>query len=137
MLKNFIKTALRNFRAGKSYSVINIACISFGLACSIIALLYISHITGYDRFHDNYDRLYSVEAYVTYFNGARFPKQYLSASLTDLLKTNAPEIDEITRIAERTRSFSTGDRDFDISGIYADNNFFTVFSFPVISGSCI
>ena len=95
-------------------------------------MLYIRNVYSYDKFHKNYNRLYSVDAYVTYFNGARLPKEYLSASLKDVLKVNAPEIEEITRVAERSFSFINGDNIIKGDGIYADSNFFKVFSFPVI-----
>jgi putative ABC transport system permease protein len=73
---------------------------------------------------------------VTFFNGDRFPKEYLSASLTDILKEQAPEIEEMTRVAERNYSFSCGDKTFSGSGLYADSNFFDLFTFPLIqSGS--
>jgi putative ABC transport system permease protein len=134
MLKSFFKIALRCLWRKKTYSVLNFVCLTFGLTCAIITVLYIRNIFSYDKFHKNYDRLYSVEAYVTYFNGDRFPKQYLSASLTDLLKENAPEIENMTRTAERDYSFLNGEKTFKEKGIYADNNFFNVFTFPLIHG---
>jgi putative ABC transport system permease protein len=73
-----------------------------------------------------------VDAYVTYFNGDRFPKQYLSASLTEVLNENAPEIEKATRITERDYSFTSGDKEFTENGIYADSDFFEVFTFPVV-----
>ena len=81
--------------------------------------------------------MYSVDAYVTYFNGDRFPKEYLSASLTDVLKVQAPEIEEMTRIAERDYSFISGDKTFTEKGFYADNNFFNVFTFPLVKAGSL
>jgi ABC-type antimicrobial peptide transport system permease subunit len=75
--------------------------------------------------------LYAVDAYVTYFNGDRFPKEYLSASLSDVLEKNVPEIEQMTRIAEREYAFISGDKTFIENGLYADENFFKVFSFPL------
>ncbi|MGD0753860.1 MAG: ABC transporter permease [Bacteroidales bacterium] len=136
MIKSFFKIALRYLWRKKNYSILNYACLTFGLTCSIITVLYILNVFSYDKFHKNYKRLYSVDAYVTYFNGARFPKEYLSASLVDVLKVNAPEIEEMTRVAERSYSFINGDNTFGEKGLYADNNFFNVFTFPLIkSGS--
>lgn len=132
MIKSFFKIALRYLWRKKTYSILNFVCLTFGLTCAIITMLYIRNVYSYDKFHKNYDRLYSVDAYVTYFNGARFPKEYLSASLRDVLKVNTPEIEEITRVAERNFSFINGDKTFTGKGIYADSNFFTVFSFPVV-----
>ena len=134
MFKNFIKIAFRYLYRNKTYSVLNFLCLIFGLTCAIIALLYIQNVLSYDKFHKNYKRLHSVEAYVTYFNGDRFPKENLSASLTDVLKEQVPEIESMTRIADREYSFLVDDKSFTERGIYADINFFDVFTFPLIEG---
>lgn len=135
MLNSFLKIALRCIYRRKTYSLLNFACLTFGLTCAIITVLYIRNNFSYDKFHKNYDRLYSVDAYVTYFNGDRFPKEYLSSSLTDLLKEHAPEIDDLTRIRESEYSFINGDKTFKEKGLYADNNFFNVFTFKLVQKS--
>jgi putative ABC transport system permease protein len=132
MLKNFIKISFRYLWRKKTYSVLNFVCLTFGLTCAIIASTYINNIFSYDKFHKNYERLYSVDAYVTYFTGDRLPKEYLSASLTDLLKVQAPEIEEMIRVAEREYTLIAGDKTFTENGLYADDNFFKVFTFPLI-----
>jgi len=126
------KIALRYLWRNKTYSLLNFVCLTFGLTCTIIAVLHILNVLSFDRFHKNYDRLYSAEAYVTFFNGDRFPKSYLSASLADLLKTEVPEIESMTRVTERDFSFAFGDKKFTEKGYYADNNFFDMFSFPLM-----
>jgi len=132
MYKNFFKIALRYLWRNKTYSILNFACLTFGLTCAMIAFLHIMNTLSYDKFHKNYNRLYSVDAYVTYFNGDRFPKDYLSASLADELKTQAPEMEQITRITSRDFEFVSADKSFTEKGYYADENFFDVFSFPLI-----
>jgi len=131
MLKSSFKIALRYLWRKKTYSILNFVCLTFGLTCAIITVLYIQNVFSYDKFHKNYNRLYAVDAYVTFFNGDRFPKEYLSASLTDVLKEQAPEIEYITRIAERDYSFINGDKKFIENGFYADDNFFDIFTFPL------
>jgi putative ABC transport system permease protein len=131
MLRNFFKIALRYLWRKKTYSVLNFLCLTFGMACSIITILYIQNVFSYDKFHKNYNRLYSVDAYVTFFNGDRFPKEYLSASLAETLKVQAPEIDEIISCTENESEFINGDRKFSVKGVYADTNFFRVFTFPL------
>jgi putative ABC transport system permease protein len=135
MNKTFFKIALRYLWRNKTYSTLNFVCLTFGLTCAIVAVLHISNAFSYDKFHKNFKRLYTVDAYVTYFNGDKFPKEYLSASLTDLLKVNAPEIEEMSRVAERDFSFVSGDKTFTENGYFADSNFFDVFSFPLIQGN--
>ena len=132
MLKSYFKIAFRYLWRKKTYSVLNFVCLTFGLTCAIITVLYIRNVFSYDKFHKNYNRLYAVDAYVTYFNGARFPKQYLSSSLTDVLKEHAPEIEAMTRIADNEYSLINGDKSISGRGLYADNNFFSVFTFPLL-----
>lgn len=133
MIRSFIKIALRFLWRNKSYSILNYLCLTFGLTCAIIASLYILNVFSYDKFHKNYNRLYEVEAMVTYFNGDRFAKEPLSASLSEVLTKNVPEIESQTRIADRTYSVINGEKSFTENGIYADENFFDLFSFPLIS----
>jgi putative ABC transport system permease protein len=137
MIKSFFKIALRYLWRKKTYSILNFVCLTFGLTCAIITALYIRNVFSYDKFHKNYNRLYAVDAYVTYFNGDRFPKEYLSASLNEVLKEHTPEIEEITRIAERDYSFINGDKTFTEHGFYADNNFFNVFTFPLVQAGSL
>ncbi len=90
---------------------------------------------SFDKFHENYERLYAVEANVTYFNGDRFPKQLLSASLVDNLKEKIPEFESLTRVANRSYTFINGEKAFTENGLFADETFFDMFSFPFVSGS--
>jgi putative ABC transport system permease protein len=58
MFQNYLKTALRNLKKTKLFSLINI----FGLAVGMTAFLFILHYTNfeksYDTFHQNHDRIY-------------------------------------------------------------------------------
>ena len=134
MNKGYLRLIVRFLRRNKTYSILNFVCLSFGLTCSIIALLYIQNLLNHDKFNKNYDRLYSVNAIVTYFNGDRFPKAYVSASLDDVIRTASPEIDEVSRVVSRDYSFVSGDKSFTENGIYADSNFFRLFTYKLIRG---
>jgi putative ABC transport system permease protein len=90
---------------------------------------------SYDRFHDNLERLYEVESNVTYFNGDRFPKEVLSASLTGNLHEKTPEFDLLTRVVNSSFTFINGEKAFTENGLFSDESFFKMFSFPFISGS--
>ena len=133
MIKSFIKIALRFLWCNKTYSILNFLCLTFGLACAIIAVLYVMNVFSYDKFHKNYNRLFEIEANVTYFNGDRFLKEPLSASLNEVLIKNIPEIESLTRTVDRSYTVIKGDKTFTEKGIYADENFFDLFSFPLAS----
>ncbi len=127
------KIALRYLWRNKTYSLLNFVCLTFGLTVALFSALFIFNILSFDKFHKNYDRLFSAEAYVTFFNGDRFPKSQLSASLADQLKAQAPEIVSTTRMAGCAFAFVNGEKTFREEGFFADNNFFENFSFPLAS----
>jgi ABC-type antimicrobial peptide transport system permease subunit len=135
MINNFFKTAVRFLWRNKSYTLLNYLCLTFGLTCAIVAALNMNRVFSYDKFHTNYKRLYEVEANVTYFNGDRFPKELLSASLPEVLKEKVPEIESFSSVVFRDYTFVNGNEAFSENGIYADQAFLDIFSFPLVSGS--
>ncbi len=58
MLKNYFKISLRNIQRHKTFSILNIAGLSVGLACSILILVYVKNETSYDTYNENYDKTY-------------------------------------------------------------------------------
>ncbi|MGE5394731.1 MAG: ABC transporter permease [Candidatus Saccharibacteria bacterium] len=132
MARNFLNIAFRYLWRNKTYSLLNYCCLTFGLICAIIALIYSFNIIGYDKFQENYDRIYSVNAYVTYFNGDRLKKESMSASLSDMLREHAPEIEETTRAVQVESPFIYEDKVISEKGYYADASFFKMFTFPFI-----
>jgi ABC-type antimicrobial peptide transport system permease subunit len=135
MLRNFFTTAFRFLWRNKSFTILNYLCLTFGLTCSIVAALNIKRAFSYDRFHENYRRLYEVEANITYFNGDQFPKELLSASLPELLEANVPEIESLVRLADCGQTFIAGDKSYPEKGIYADPGFLSIFTFPLKTGA--
>src|SRR4051812_37025326 len=60
MLKNYIKTILRNLMRNKSYSAINIVGLSIGLACAMLIILYTKDELSFDRFHNDVSQIYRI-----------------------------------------------------------------------------
>ena len=60
MLQSYFKIAIRNLTRNTIYSFINIAGLSFAIACSILIALWVIDEIYYDRFHKNYEQLYQV-----------------------------------------------------------------------------
>jgi len=94
-----------------------------------------NRVFSYDKFHLNYDRLYEVEVHVTYFNGDRFPKELLSASLPGMLREKIPEIENYSRVANCSHEFVSGNETISENGIYAEPDFLAIFTFPLKGGS--
>jgi putative ABC transport system permease protein len=135
MFKNYFKTAFRNLARNKVYSFINVAGLSIGLACAMLIMLYVNDEVSYDRFHKNVNQIYRIDketkkdngdfhynSYTGYFPGPRFAEKI-------------PEIQSFVRYQPGQTDIKT-DKDVQSQDIsYVDSNFFSVFTFPLISGS--
>jgi putative ABC transport system permease protein len=136
MFKNYFKTGVRNLLRNKVYSFINIAGLSFGIACAMLIILYVKDEVSYDRFHANVNDIYRVVVGQTdpkanegkkmgitgYFQGPKFTAKI-------------PEIKSFVRVKGGYEDIKSGT---DIKGqpvVFADTNFFSIFSFPLLSGN--
>lgn len=135
MFWNYFKVALRNMRKQFGYSFINITGLAIGLACCFVIMLYVQHELSYDRFHENEDRIYRVLRGATTFSqrGAVYSSGY-AERITDHFAT----VDDVVRVwPNRTHVFQYGSDDGIrlAGGMYVDENFFDVFTFPLKRGS--
>ena len=97
MLKNYLKIAWRNLIKNKAHSLINIAGLSVGLACSLLILLWVQNELSMDQYHTNGKRLYSV--YETQYVDNKVEGQYSTPGLLpEELKKQIPEIEASTGI---------------------------------------
>src|SRR6187549_1605264 len=132
MIKNYFKIALRNIVRHLSYSLINIAGLAIGMACSILILLWVQDELSYDRFNANADQLYRLTANAGDFKAAVSP-----AGMAEGLQSEMPEIKTTVRLSKpSTNLFEVGDNKFEEKKVFfADSNFLQVFSFPLIKGN--
>lgn len=136
MFRNYLKTALRNLSRNKVYSSINIIGLSLGLACAMLIVLYSKDELSFDRFHAKSDRIYEIAARSINPDGST----WFQGTSTGIFQgprfaANIPEIESFVRIQ---RGFSDFRRGADITSreiLAVDNNFFSVFSFPLKSGN--
>ena len=132
MLLNYFKIAFRNLSRHKAFSLINIAGLAIGMACSIFILLWVRDELSYDQFHEKADRIYRLTC-----NAGEFKAAVSPAGFAYDLKSQLPEIKSLTRISKpQSALFSFGDHKFQEKNIiYADSNFFELFNFPMIRGN--
>src|SRR6056297_904118 len=60
MLKNYLKTIIRNAGRNPVYYFINVAGLAIGLATCLVIGLFVQSELSYDRFHEDADRIYRV-----------------------------------------------------------------------------
>ena len=102
MFKNYLKIVLRSIKKYKGYSFINIGGLAVGLACFILISLWINFEISYDRFHKNSDDLYQVINELLLPNGDFRFFANTPGALANALKTERPEIRNVSRVVDRT-----------------------------------
>ena len=136
MFRNYFKIAVRNLFRNKVYSFINVSGLSIGLACCMLIILYTKDEVSYDRFHAKAANIYrltiqelkpdgSVQA--SYGNTGMMPGP--------AFKQAVPEIEEYVRVQSERIPVKVGSAIFEQDALYTDDNFFSVFSFPLKAGN--
>ena len=133
MLKNYLKIAIRNLTRNAVFSVINIAGLSLGLTCCMLIVLYTKDEISFDRFQKNKERLYRIQATISDQNETRTIGS-TNAIHGPAFKEEIPEIEEVIRVQSSSFVSKRGSDLLNENILFADDNFFTVFSLPLISG---
>jgi len=136
MFKNYFKIAFRNLQRNKVYSFINIAGLSLGLAAAMLIILYVKDEVSYDRFQTNIANTYRItftmlnkdggvehrDGITGYFQGPRFT-------------ANVPGIQSFVRLQSGGVDIEKGADVTSEEMLKVDSSFFSVFSFPLLSGN--
>src|SRR5262245_60165027 len=96
MIRNYFKTAVRNFLRDKGYSLINVLGLAVGMACALLIALYIWDELRYDNFHHR-ENLYRVGLHRTFPANENFYAA-TPAPIAEVLVKEYPEVKEATRV---------------------------------------
>ena len=135
MFRNYLTIALRNIKRHKGYSLINIAGLAVGMACSILILAWVRDERGTNRFHEKIDSLYIVRTAAHYGSEIRNTDGTVPA-LGPALKAEYPEVLNAARLSNGQTPFliEHGGRQFRESVQPADPQIFELFTFPLVRG---
>ncbi|MCK5279928.1 MAG: ABC transporter permease, partial [Cyclobacteriaceae bacterium] len=131
MLRSFFIITLRILWRNKVTSFVNIFSLTIGMTAFMLIMLYVHHETSYDKFNENYDRIYRLEA-------DNFAK--LHPTFGTFVKDQVPEVLNITRMAgfydgvHITYSPEKNPEDIkqiEVDYAIADSTTFDVFTFPL------
>jgi putative ABC transport system permease protein len=136
MIKNYLKTSLRNLLRHKGYSFINALGLTVGIASSLFILLWITDELSFDRFHTKSNHIFSVYINNTYPDGRIETYPATTAKLKDVIESEIPEVELAAQYSYETELLiKDGTLGFNETGIYADPALFNIFSFPIVMGS--
>ena len=136
MIKNYIKTALRHFSRQKGFTIINMFGLTIGLACCIVIFLYITDETGFDKYHDNLDRIYRVAVHSETPNLTSYSAT-VCAPVAQVLRENFPQVEKVAQVFRAPGGFmERGEtKFFEETRIFADNEIFQILSIPFLKGN--
>src|SRR5258706_4964389 len=143
MFKNYFTVAFRNFWRNKVFSLINITGLAIGISASLVIYLIVSYDFSFDKFEKDRDRIYRIVS-TMHFPDQEFKNSGVPMPVPAAVKKEIPGLEIVapfhTGNGDVNVSISTGNnkpvvykKQPDI--IYADNNYFDLFSYQWLAGS--
>ncbi len=134
MLQHTLLLTFRNFMRHKSSFFINLIGLSTGLACAILIFLWIQDEMGVDKFHAKDHRLFEVMEHQQYAD--EIMTTYSTPGLlAETLAEEVPEIEYSATIMWSNRpTLSVGEKNIKYWGRPVGEDFFHMFSFPLLAG---
>jgi putative ABC transport system permease protein len=137
MIRNMLLVTWRNLVKNRIYTGINIVGLALGFAAFLLIGAYVHFENSYDRMHRDADKIYRVES--KFYKGDQLTDDWPTSTngYARAMKDNLPEISSFARIdwhnSERVvRYNNTKHREEHVC--FADSNFFSFFSYPLLQG---
>ncbi len=137
MIKNYFSVIVQNIIRNKTYTLINILGLAIGLAVCMVIMQYVRFEESYDRFHSHVDDKYRIILQFTGANGTLKFDAANYAPLADALKTEFPEVLEVTRLTPEYSKvvLAADDKNIEVGKVYyADSTWFEFFNFKLLDG---
>jgi len=135
MIKNYVKVAMRILRRHRAYSFINIMGLAIGMASCLLILLYIQDELSYDRYNENFHRIYRI---VTLAQMGETGINVVGAAppMAETLVKEYSEVEDAVRFQDSDDvRVSFGEKSFrEKRVVYTDPSFFNIFTVPLLAG---
>lgn len=136
MIKNYLKTALRNIQRNKLFTFLNILGLSIGMATAILIFFWVQDELSYDKHFKNHDNIYRVMGDY-YMNGVNYTFATAPPTMAAAMLNDYPEVLNACRFRDIGSVLVTiGDKKYEeANAIHADSTMFDIFSIPFVSGN--
>jgi predicted permease len=142
MIRNYLKTAWRSLLRNKSYTAINIAGLSVGIAACLLIFLIVRFETSFDNFHTKKARIYRVVSVTKGPNGTDYDSG-VPFPTVKALRLDYPEFKEATAIMKNDDShFTIGNSNSGTAKKFKEDDtylvepqFFDIFDFSWLEGN--
>ncbi len=137
MLFNYLKIAWRNIIRNKLLTFINVGGLAVGIATSLLIMQYVAFEQSYDQFFEKKERIFRVDWSFNQDGESTLALPKAASGAGPKLVADFPEVETMTRIYKTFSpvNVSYQDKVFNEAKIlFASQEFFTVFSLPLVSG---
>lgn len=142
MLRNYIITALRNFRKNKVYTILNILSLSFGITCCLAGFTVYVHEFNFDVFHPKKDQIYRVVSHHATENGMEY-SGILANPLARALDDEKSKIEDVISMHGPVHGKIKIESDNQVNVfieprvLFTESSFLKHLNFPIIKGGPI
>ena len=138
MLKHNFLISYRNFLKNKSSFLINLTGLSTGLACVLLIYLWVHDEMRVDKFHQKDSQLYQIMQHYKFPNEIQTWEQS-GGPVAKAIVQEMPEVEAATNSSNdyfRPKGIiSHGETYKQIDGLFAQENYFEIFSYPLLEGN--
>lgn len=138
MVGSYVKSSGRSIIRSKLFSGINIIGLAISMSVGLLVITFLTDLLSFDDFHKKKDRIYRVLT-ADQHTGAP-PMRLASTSLKagKKLQQTIPGVEDLTVFRRGFGGDATvNETTVPFSGLWADESFFKVFSFPLLRGDAV
>jgi putative ABC transport system permease protein len=134
MIKNYLKLGFRNLAKNRLSSAINILGLALAVGCCLVVFQFFDWSMHMDNFHHKLNNLFVVER-ISEKDGNQQLWGDSPSPIGPMLKSDFPQIKNITRVNYTGVIIKQGDNIFRESVTFVDDAFYKMFDFPVKWGN--
>jgi putative ABC transport system permease protein len=135
MIGSYLKTSTRSIVRNKLFSAINIVGLSVSMSVGLLVIAFTYDLTSYDDFHENKDRIYRIISHYQPVDDRPIDLASTSVKAGKNIQETLSGYEAVTILRNGFGGDAIiGEKIIPVSGLYASESFFKVFTFPLITG---
>ena len=138
MIKNYFKLAFRNLSKRRGYSLLNIAGLAIGIACSILIFQYVAFERSFDSFAKDPDRIVRLRLDSYQQGKLSWKSATVYPAFGPTMKKDLPEVEDFCRLIDADMLLSNDEKNVKFTenkGYYADPSFLSMFNVQLVKGN--
>lgn len=141
MIRNYLKTAFRNFAHNKVFSVINIASLAIGISAALVIYLIAEHEFSYEQAMPGKEKIFRIVSNIQ-FPGQMFKNSGVCMPLPDAVRNDMTGIETVTHFVlandPKVEIAATGKPEpvkikKQTAIVFADPDYFTIFPYQKLT----